>query len=194
MKVITLSNGRKLTVQPINPLLLKRVNDATGDKPLPPTYESPTAGGDIEINYHDETTLQTDEEKAAWKVYEAKLAEWNTARNQRFMRILFSRGVKLDLDAAALDRWLREMKYLGVEVPEGDPDEPEVYIEQQVMYVETEMIGHPNDMMTIMKEVMTLSGVDEAEVAAATKLFRGEVEGQTDNAGDAGRGALEIRG
>lgn len=186
MKVITLSNGRKLTVQPINPLLLKRVNDATGDKPLPPTYESPTAGGDIEINYHDETTLQTDEEKAAWKVYEAKLSEWNTARNQRFMRILFSRGVKLDLDAAALDRWLREMKYLGVEVPEGDPDDPEVYIEQQVMYVETEMIGHPNDMMTIMKEVMTLSGVDEVEVAAATKLFRGEVEGQTDNAGDAG--------
>ena len=186
MKVISLSNGKKLTVQSINPLLMQKINDATGDKPEPPTYKAETAGGGFEILTHDETTLQTDEEKAAWAAYQAGMAKWNQERNKRFMRVFFSRGVKLDLDAAAFDRWAREMKYLGVNVPEGDPDDPEVYIERQVMYVETELIGHPNDMITIMKEVMTLSGIDEAEVAAATRMFRRAVEGASDSPGDVG--------
>jgi hypothetical protein len=186
MKTVTLSNGKKLTVQSINPLLMQKINDSTGDKPMPPTYESPTAGGDVEINYHDETTVSTPEEKEAWREYQERLAFYNAERNKRFMRAFFSRGVVLNLDAAAMERWAREMKYLGVDVPEGDEDDPEIYIERQVLYVETELIGHPNDMILIMKEVMTLSGIDEAEVAAATRLFRGEVEGATDSSGDVG--------
>lgn len=186
MKIITLSNGKKLTVQSIPPLLMQRINDNMPDKPQPPTYEAKTAGDDVEIIPHNATTLTTDEDKAAWAEYQARLAEWNAEQSKRFLRAFFSRGIKIDLDAAALEQWSREMTYLGVKVPQGDPNDPEVYIERQVLYIETEYISSGDDMVTIMREIMRLTGVDEGEVAAATRLFQRSVEGDGDNSGDAG--------
>lgn len=186
MKTITLSSGKDLTVLPLSPLLMQRINDSLPPRPTPPTYEADTAGGGVEVMTHDETTLQTEEEKTAWAEYQGRLASWSAEQSKRFLRVFFARGVHLNLDAAALDRWAKEMKYLGVNVPEGNPDDPEVYIERKVLYVETELIGSGGDMLTIMQEIMKLTGVDEGEVAAATRLFHSAVEGANNNSGNAG--------
>ncbi len=189
MKTIPLSNGKSVTVQALGPLLMQKINDGLPPLPKPPTYEADTAGGGKETIVHNETTLQTEEEKAAWAKYQAALANWKAEQSERFLRVFFARGVQIDLDDTALNRWAREVKYLGVSVPEinpDDPDDPEVLIERRILYVQTEIVGSKEDIFTIMKEVMKLTGIDEGAVAEATRLFRGEVEGSSDNSGNAG--------
>src|SRR5690606_31526822 len=120
------------------------------EKPAPPTYTVETAGGEPEVHEHDETTLATDEDRAAWASYLVAKAEWEAALKDRLIRVVFLEGVRT---RPASDDWVKRQQFLGLAVP----DDP---LEREVHYVKTVLVRTPEDAEGILTAVMALSGVD----------------------------------
>lgn len=158
--------GVELTLVPIPPMLLEKVRGSVKYPPIP-QYETKTAAGNIEKFNHDESTLQTDADKAAWAEYTAAKREADRLLNERVMRALFLKGIALDMPAD--DEWIKEQEFMGIEIP-TDPQERKLH------YIQTEILASSEDMVGIMSDIMRLTGVEEAVVQSAEDSFRRAVE------------------
>lgn len=158
------STGVTLEFLPI-PLLIEKMREQH-PLPEPPTYEVETAGGAKELHPHDTTTLTTDEERAAWADYQARLAEATADDNLRFMRLVMLRGIKFDLPPT--DDWIEAQAYIGLTVP-TDP------LNRRIHWLETEALATKEDYVALLRGVMGASEVPEEVIRAAENSFRGQV-------------------
>lgn len=162
MKTFTTSRGFEITFQPIPQMLIDRVR--TSHKlPEPPYYEIKTLTGAIEKHAHDETTLETDADRAAWADYQRQLAETNEHINRSFMRLVFLRGIEIEMPQD--DTWVREQKLLGITIP----DDP---LERKLHWIETEVIATVDDADRITRGALEASGVPQEALAQAEDTFR----------------------
>lgn len=163
--VFTSSTGRKITLQGVSPFLVDKVR-ASVVYPKPPTYAAATATGEVEVYPHDESTLVTDEDRAAWLAYQADLIKAQAESNDKVARLILTRGVSLTIPE---DGWREEQEALGVAIP----DKP---VELKLHFIMTEVIGSAGDLGEIIAQVLGLSTTDERAVEAARSSFRAAIQ------------------
>lgn len=147
--------------------------------PDPPSYEVKLATGGTERHVHDETTVQTDEEKKALADYQSECTRITNEHALKLTRLVVLRGMTFDYPAS--DDWVKEQEFLGIQVP-ADP------MERRLHYVETEVLGTKEDVEAVMLGVMRASGVNEEMVLAMEDSFRhplGKSEGNETLGADA---------
>lgn len=133
---------------------------------IPGTLNPDTGKPRFEEHEHDETTLTTDEEKAAYAEYlRSTAAEWAVFR-ERALKLTLLRGIKIE--TPDLTTWRNERKFLGLPLP----DDP---LEEKYLWIYTEVIGTLEDLRSIQRGVEIASGVSEEQIAATAALFRREV-------------------
>ena len=146
---------------------IERAQRAKGAALNVPTYKAITASGAVEEHPHDETTLQTDEDRAAWAAYTAARQALNREINERTTRVLLLEGMVCGEPPA---EWLAKQKRYGLDVPE-DPDD------RKLAYIETEILRTTDDIMQAAMRIQALSmtGIVEIDIEAAEAAFRGLV-------------------
>ena len=178
MTIFTTQSGRELTIKPVSRLLtqsigarLRRESKEAGEPLDAPTYEVTTVAGVTETHPHDEDTLDSDEDNAAWQSHLAAQARFNEELNRRIIRAMVIDGI-VGLDTPN-DEWLARLDMLGAELP----DDP---IDRQVAFLQMEYLPDPGELSKLLSQIMGLSlvGVSGEEVAAASEAFRSQVEGE----------------
>lgn len=154
---------RGITIQllPI-PFLLDQAR-ASIEFPEPPVYEVVNVAGDVERHLHDETTLETDEDKAQWEVYTQAKAEAEAKLRENMLRAMLTKGVVVEMPQD--DEWIKDQEWCGVNVPTESR-------ERRMHYILTEVIGRPDDLSNIMVGIGRISGVSEEALATAEDSFR----------------------
>ena len=145
-------------------------------KPLdPPTYETELPGGEIQVHEHYRdvdpktgeisTSLETEDELAAWEAYLAAQRELQNRSAFPTLRYLLRNGIKADLEAD--ETWEDEQRFDGIEIP-TDPREKYFH------YLLTEVITTPAEQKEVSEIIMIASMSGDAETEQAVKdLFRG---------------------
>lgn len=137
-------------------------------QPEPPQYEIKTATGIVEKHPHNETTLETDADKAAWAEYQKQLSDFN----EKFLRICFVRGVRVHAD---MNEWIAEQKALDIPVAED-------VTERKVEWITDWVLATREDYQQVLLGVMRASEVPEDLLKQIEGLFRGQV-GQSNGNG-----------
>jgi len=167
----TTRNGYKLKIKSIPPHLMDKASKSI-EWPEIPMYETETAGGEIEYHPHDETTLETPEDKKAWADYQTALEKAQDDENERMMKVILLKGIDIELKGKKFEDWKEEQEYLGIELPTSKPA-------LKVHYIETEILGDNEDIIEIMSKVIEASGVSPEVVQDAKESFRLAVSGNT---------------
>lgn len=157
------STGRRLHIRPMSADIVRRLNAERQNLPSPPTYEVEYPGGESERVAHDETTLETEEDRAAWQEYvrlhNAAAAAWE----QRWMRAL----VMLCLPALEYDEgWAADFEYIGIDVP----DDPR---ERKVFYANNVLLPTAEDKRAFSETVTILSTIRREDLARVRSEFPG---------------------
>jgi hypothetical protein len=167
--------GSIIQLKPIS----SRVRDALSAQwvePAKPTYTIQVAGGETEVHDHDESTLETEEDKAKWQQY----LDTVIAANRKFSELVYTTYIRFGTNYRDFkptdDSWLRDQQSIGIEVP----DDPE---EQQLHYFRTEILSSDVDMRNIIDNVRELSMSGRMLVKVAEDSFRNQVAGVGDNPG-----------
>lgn len=136
-----------------------------------PTYKAPVGDGKlVEIIPHDETTLETDEDKKAWAAYKEEYAKTDALVNKRIQDLIFLKGI--DVDLPDNDDWVGDQEYVGIQVPTNPR-------ERYIHYVRTEVLITPQDLVGAMEIVMQASHVPQEKLIEAQAAFQRAVEGTT---------------
>lgn len=170
------SGGVTLTLKAVPPMLVDRVRNSV-KPPEPPTYEAKTVAGDVEIHVHDETTLTTDEEKAAWAKYQMDLAAYSSEMSDRMSRVLLHRGIEFDYDPEG--EWADDQRFLDIEIPDDPRD-------RRLHYLMTEIFLTTDDLTEVLLQILQMTGITEKVMADVRASFRGDI--RRDASGDADRG------
>jgi len=159
--------GYEFNIKPISPILIDKVQK-TIPVPEPPTYIAETVGGGQEIHVHDESTLESPEDHAAWATYKRELADYQSSVTDKLLELFILMGVDLELPED--DSWVEEHKYLGLEVPVDDRRALKVY------WVSNVVLGSGEDLTGLMFEVMKGTGVDQEVLDSVQDSFRRSVQ------------------
>ncbi len=179
-KFFTTSAGVQIGVQPVPPLLVEKVRAAAAASvtvPPVPTYLVELGDGTQVPAEHDATTLETDEEKAAWSAYEKATKERESVAGTKTMELFLIKGTTI---VPPDDDWAAEQAYFGVSVP-TDP------AGRKLHYIQTELLNTVDDIQGLMAAIVDASGIDPEVVTAAKATFRGGVRQETDAADGADR-------
>lgn len=154
-KIVT-SSGEEVTIRPISVKLLEMF-DASHNAPEPPMMEAQSLGGPEQVPDNDNPE------------YQAALAAYNKRSSDEFITMILDLGV--DLEMPEDGAWKRQLKRMGVALPD-DPDE------QRLIYIQTFLMpAFTDDLRDITAAVLRLSGVSEEAIASWTALFRSQVDG-----------------
>lgn len=140
----------------------KRAAEQFGE-PVKPRYQVEETG---EWFDHDETTLTTDEHRAEWDKYQATIKKTNEYVGDQMMRFFLFYGVNVNPDHD--QEWETRQRHFGIEIP-ADP------IDRKIHYIQTELVFSGSDIQEISTYLMTLAGVKEEMIEAATNSFRDSV-------------------
>lgn len=136
----------------------------------PPTYQVTTAAGTIEEHPHTAETLETEEDRVAWELYQQAQTTLNAAVGTRVTRFMLAEGVVLDGPDEA---WCERMDRYGLAVS----DDP---MERREQYLTYEYARTPLELMKIVHRIMVISAEGSAELEEAAEsmesFFRGSVE------------------
>lgn len=145
---------------------------ARGEPVDPPMYEAKTVTGEIEKHPHDETTLETDQDREAWKQHRAASAALDSAIALRVMDYCFLQGVVTD---GPTPEWRKMQEWLGEETPE-DP------LDLKLLYIKTGLLETQIDMALAFAEIGKLTAAGNSAVVEAMAdflaSFRDTTEGQ----------------
>lgn len=175
--IITTSRGHQVECQPIA-AMIDELQATYGDKmPSPPEHIlTDVAGVSVSIPYTEEAIKQSsvpEGDKAAWEKYRADKAALETELNERRLRLIATKGIKV-LDMPENDDWVEEHKWLGYDVPDNPP-------QRLYHYVKTEVLGTQEDGLKVTAGIYRASGIDAGVLKQIEDSFRasmGRREGQ----------------
>ena len=170
---LTTSSGKKWKVLPVSQetviMAQKAIEERYKSHGLtidPPTYTYQTAGGGSIVAEHNETTLETEEDKARWKVYQDNRNNLDAEKADLQMRMWLTLG--LDIDESIKDpAWEQTQAFFGVVIPTNP-------IEKRLHFVKTEVLKSPYDIGEFIRVETKLAqqgAVSEEEVDAAIDIF-----------------------
>ncbi len=175
---ITTVAGRSVELRPVSALTMSEIQVQLrlkaikrGDPIDPPMYEATTATGEKQYFPHDETTLETEEDHKAWQAHQEALARLSEEISEATSRYLLTEGIAVD---EIPPEWEQKRRWIGLDVPE-DP------LDKKLLYIQTELLTTPADMLRAMQAVLHLSATGNAEMeerlAEMDELFRRALEG-----------------
>ena len=178
-KTFTTTEGRELKLGVVSPLALQQIRiglrkefERNGKLATCPTYQTTTAGGDVEVaNYDDESIKGAPQEDVdkyqAWQAYRTTFSAEENIRIANYMLTEGLPGVE-----NPTPEWIARQRKYGIEVP----DDPE---EQKMLYLQLAVLKTPADTSGVLGELMALSmdGRPQAEIDAVQALFRRQVAG-----------------
>jgi hypothetical protein len=194
VSVYITTGGREVPIQAVSMLLIQSIRHyaeqelrGQGLKLDVPTYKSITVANTVEEHPHDATTLQTDEDKAAWAEYQAALARVESLAGERTTKAVLLKGIDLEVEDIP-EKWIKQRIFLGFPAIK---DENELMLE----YIQTELLPSVADLKGCISDIMTLGveGVDPAKVKAAQELFRGSVQRGAVGGEGTAEGALAVQ-
>jgi hypothetical protein len=161
----------RLIVQDIPGLIEKEWRDKGKTLPKKPTYQIEVAGGELETYEHDETTLETDEEKRAWGLYLERDEEMGNEIASRFLKAALAMGiVSITAGKDKLAEWDEALKAMGYKLNANSS-------ELKMMHVRMG-VHDEEDIQNILENIMAMSGIDTEVLARSRKGFRRDVEGE----------------
>lgn len=168
-------NGDTIKLRPIS----SKVRDALAAKYLPPakpTYTITNVSGDAETHEHDESTLETDQDKAAWEQYKKDLEKAGLVYSEIVVQTYVKFGTNYkEFVPADNTGWAELQEEMGVVVPK----EPNA---RQMHYFLTEILTSDSDLRNIMADVRALSSEGRMlSIKEAEESFRSAVEGRAHN-------------
>jgi hypothetical protein len=166
----TASSGLQVILTGLPPLTPQQVNRAI-EYPKKPTYEIPTASGDVETYEHDETTLQSDEDRKAWADYLEAQEEAETELTEKLLYAVLLECVELKDFEDRFTSWKRKQGLLKIPLAE-DEEENKFY------FMQTEVFHDSDDIGEILTIVMGLTGVSVEDLTSVRDSFPGEVESE----------------
>lgn len=166
----TASSGLEVILTGLPPLVPQRI-DSSIEYPDKPTYEVTTASGDVETFEHDETSLESDEDKQAWTDYLEATNEAETELTEKLLYAVLLECVELESYEEEFSHWKTKQRLMGIELTEDD-DENKFY------FMQTEVFHDQDDIGEILTIVMSLTGVSMEDLAEARDSFPGEVESE----------------
>ena len=151
--------------------------------PMPevPTYEAPTAAGEVEVHQHNVkygedgkligTSLETDEDWALWNAYKEAELKAISDRWQAAARFLLYQAVIED--PPPLEEWSVDFSFWEDLTP-PDPEDKRAF---KVFWIENELITDPDDLARLLAQLYVMGGVVEKEGAKELEaFFRATVE------------------
>lgn len=156
-----------LTIRQLIEQRVRREFEAKGEPLDPPTYEVKLASGLVQNEPHDETTLETIEDKVLWNIHQKAVLRLRMKQNVEVMKVKFVRGIVYDWPPTDAN-WEANQKMLGIEIPTNDFD-------KRYHYLTTEILASPEDELRAMQAIDTLSYAGmyrEEDIAAAVDGFR----------------------
>lgn len=163
------STGVRVKLRPISPDLLDAIRLQV-KMPEPPSYEIEVLGGGKEKVFHDEKSVETDEEKAAWDKYKEDLEQATTKIFEKQTIAVLRRCVLVELPDD--DVWIKAQKADSITIPDAT--------DLKFHYIQTEVIGGANDLLAIVSIVRDMSRYNAEDLAQAMNLFRSRVERHPD--------------
>lgn len=152
------------------------LDKARASVPMPgvPKYSYTTAGDDVAEEEMDDAVAAdektSEEDKARWKEYKVAKLRADSQQFAKVVDVCYKRGIEL-LDYDPNGDWLEEHRdWLGLDVPDK-------LRERRMYFIESEVVGCPEDVMDIVLNVALASGVDKEAVAAAEASFRRAIRG-----------------
>ncbi len=163
----TNSAGVTFRICGLPPLAIPSLQDGLV-MPEKPKYVITTVSGDKETYDHDETTLQTDEDKLAWAKYLEQEKSFQAELTNRMLACVLIEGVIID-DTIDLTRWESKQRLMGMKVPDD--------IEAKLLqYKRSVVIRSADDMKNLMNAVMALTGVSQEAIEKAKKSFQDKIQ------------------
>jgi hypothetical protein len=163
----TNSAGVVFKICGLPPLAIPQLQDGLV-VPEKPKYTITTATGDKETYDHDETTLQTDEDKLAWAKYIEEVKAMQAELTNRMLTCILIEGVIVE-DDIDLTRWESKQRLMGMKIPDD--------IEAKLLqYKRSAVIRSADDMKNLMDAVMALTGVSQEAIEKAKKSFQDKVQ------------------
>lgn len=171
--------GVAVRLRLFSPVLRDRVRQSV-DFPEPPVYIAKTAGGGEEEHPYTEDMIETDEERAIWREYQAGRMGADLLLYERLGRLALLRGTDVEIPD---DGWEAEQALFGVAVP----DDP---LERKLHWLETEAVDSNSDLRDLILAVLQYQQVGEEARALAAATFRGGVEGNSAGETEGTQGGL----
>jgi len=177
---ITFNTGYTLEFRPISRVKIAKINLAVrkefekcNESLDPPTYytvEPTKENPDGVTEPHNETTLMTDEDKAAWTKYQFAINRLIEEQTLRVCKYLLLKGIITDITPT--EEWIKEEKALDTELPENEDDLKLEYLYDEILVSERnigEAVAKPL--------ALGLEGtISDMEVEAIEDTFRGDME------------------
>lgn len=137
-----------------------------GARITPPTYTITTASGATQEIAHDETTIETDEERQAWDEYVSNLRLIEIEKQRKQMQIYMN---ALQVELPDDDSWeVFQTEILGIDVPQEPREKLQHYIETEILITPADAI----DMIEAITKATYKGVVEESAVEAAMESFR----------------------
>jgi hypothetical protein len=166
--IFVTSQEKEIPLQPVSRFLIdKRL--ASREKILPPLYSTVVAGGDLEWLYHDEKSLQTDDDRKKWADYLQRKQLEERTFNRDFFKLMLLYGTNLELPAD--EYWMKKQQSVGITIP-TDP------VERLLHYIESEYLAVEEDITDLVAKVLEISGSDRAEAEEIRRSFRSALQEQ----------------
>lgn len=167
MKDIKIDKDLTITYKPIPPLAIPAITqnyEKNNPKPVKPTYTSKAAAG-VEVTFeHDETTVSTNEEKEALTKYLHDNFEWQRGLTEKITLLFLLEGIEIKASAKLKKQWHNRLeRYYEI----TDLEEDDLHL----LYLQTFIFKTSQEIEKATKIIMGLTGVSEADLEAAEKLF-----------------------
>lgn len=160
-------DGYKIEVNPISPLVQQAIEGQYKKKnpePIKPTYTVEAAGGVVETFEHDETTIDTPEEKEAYAKWKSDYEKWNGGLVHKVIRMFLLKGLTLKLTPEQEESLAITTELLGFDVPTTQ-------MERELFYLETFIVNTQQKLEIVMAEVLAATGVKQEVLEQAESLF-----------------------
>lgn len=164
------SRGHVLEFRSVSPFMLAEIRASVPD-PEKPTYTMQLAGGGVQVMEHDESTLESDEDKAAWAAYIDALKEARAQRSKKVTLAMIEDGI-IDCPQPTPE-WEAKCARRGIVLPE-DHDA------KLIKYFEMEIFGSYDDLMHLQTMIMRAGGdLPEEQIEQIEAMFRSAISEQT---------------
>lgn len=160
------SGGVTFMLHGLPPLLIPELTGSI-KYPVKPTYTVTTASGDVETYEHDEKSLDTDEDRAAWDKYTKDLAKADAELTQMILKTTLIYGIEI-MDREPMKQWEERRSLIGMAPVNSDE-------ERDLAYKQT-CIGCQDDIAQILEIAMELTGVTAEAIEASKSTFQGSME------------------
>ena len=157
------SEGTKIPLRRVSRVYVARIN---AKHPIPdiPTYTATIVGGSEQTFPHDETTLETAEDRETWREYKEAQDRAVSGRLKDVAEFLLYHCVAQD--PPPIEEWSVDFGMWDIE-----PPDPADEVRYKIDWIEMEVVPNPDDYGGLMARLYGMAGVLEPDMIEEFERF-----------------------